>query len=148
MKRVNCSPSYLKFKIHWFSLTELMVVLLIIGLVVSLVGPAIFNKYQDAQRRAAKTQIMLLKECVKGYYLDLNEYPKSLQDIVANPGSNSNWKGPYIEDGVIPKDPWGNDYHYESPGKDNRPFDIFSYARDNAPGGEGGDEDVGSWSEE
>ncbi len=132
----------------YFSLTELMVVLLIIGLVVGLVGPAIFSKYQEAQRKASKTQIMLLKECVKGYYLDMNEYPRSLEDITRNPGSSLNWKGPYIEDGIIPKDPWGFDYHYDQPGRDNRPFEIYSYAKDNAPGGQAGDADVGSWIEQ
>ena len=147
MKRNN--NVYIKSipKTQYFSLTELMVVLLIIGLVVSLVGPALFGKYQDAQRRATKTQLLLLKECVKGYYLDMNEYPRSLDDLTRNPGSGPNWKGPYIEDGVIPKDPWNNDYHYETPGGDNRPFDIFSYGKDNAPGGENGDADVGSWRE-
>ena len=132
----------------YFSLTELMVVLLIIGLVVGLVGPAIFSKFQEAQRKTAKTQIMLLKECVKGYYLDMNEYPSSLEDITRNPGSSSNWKGPYIEDGVIPKDPWGNDYHYDQPGRENGPFEIYSYSKDNAPGGQKGDADVGSWIEQ
>ena len=124
-----------------------MIVLLIIGLVVGLIGPALFTKYQEAQGRAAKTQMLLLKECAKGYYLDINEYPRSLDGLVRNPGSSSKWKGPYIEDGVIPKDPWGNEYHYDTPGRDGRVFDIFTYGRDNAPGGEGGDADISIWSE-
>ncbi len=130
----------------YFSLTELMVVLLIIGLVVGLVGPALFERYQEAQRQAAKAQIKLIKECVKSFYLDMNEYPRALEDITRNPGSGGNWKGPYIEDGILSKDPWGNDYLYDAPGGDNRAFDIYSYAKDNAPGGEGGDADVDSWS--
>ena len=135
------------WKKSFFSLTELMVVLLIIGLVVGLVGPAIFGKFTQAQGQAAKTQLMLFKECAKSYYLDMNEYPRSLEDLSRSSGSGSNWKGPYIEDGFIPKDPWGNEYHYESPGRDGRAFDIYSYGKDNAPGGEGNDADITSWRE-
>lgn len=147
MRKSNNFHTKRPLRSQWFSLTELMVVILIISLVVGLVGPAILNKYQDAQRRTAKTQIMLLKECAKGYFLDMNEYPRNLEDLTRNPGSSTNWNGPYIEDGKIPKDPWENDYHYETPGRDGRPFDIFTYGKDNAPGGDSGDADVGSWAE-
>ena len=148
MKKLQTLKNKHKIIKNFFSLTELMVVLLIIGLVVGLVGPAIFGRFQDAQRKSAKTQLLLFKECAKSYYLDMNEYPRSLNDLKTNPGNSSNWKGPYIADGFIPKDPWGNEYQYESPGRDGRPFDISSYGKDNAPGGEGNDADIGSWPEE
>ncbi len=149
MTRTNCpTRAWQRMHRNAFSLTELMVVLLIIGLVVGLVGPAIFKNLTTAQSRTAKTQIMLLKECVKGYYLDMNEFPRSLDDLGRNPGVGKKWNGPYIEDGVVPKDPWGVAFQYEVPGRDGREFEIYTYGKDNAPGGEGGDADVFSWREE
>ena len=131
----------------YFSLIELMVVILIIGLVVGLVGPALFGQFEKARQNTAKNQILLLKECAKSYYLDMNEYPQSLEDLVRDPGGKGNWRGPYIEDGELPKDPWDNDYQYRNPGENGRPFDIYSYGKDNQFGGEGGDADIGSWKE-
>ncbi len=139
------SRKRLKQSARFFSLIELMVVLLIIGLVMGLIGPAIFKKLTTAQHKTAEAQIFLLKECVKGYYLDMNDYPRSLQDLSSNPGSGPKWNGPYIEDGVIPKDPWDNEYHYENPGRDGRPFEIYSYGKDNAPGGDSENADIFSW---
>ncbi len=130
-----------------FTLIELMVILLIIGLVAGLVGPAIFERYSDAKMKSTKTQILLLRECVKSYYLDMNEYPRNLDDLVRNTGSGGRWKGPYIEDGRMPLDPWGNDFHYDMPGRDGRAFDIYSYGKDNSPGGEGENADIYSWTE-
>ena len=138
-------PSVGRFQ--FFSLIELMVVILIIGLVVGLVGPALFDQFEKARQNTARNQILLLKECAKSYYLDMNEYPQSLEDLVRDPGGRKSWKGPYIEDGELPPDPWDNDYQYRNPGENGRPFDIYSYGKDNQFGGEGGDADIGTWKE-
>ena len=94
-----------------FSLMEIMVVLIIIGLVLGLVGPAILEKLESAKMKTAKSQILMLEGCVTSYYLDLGEYPDSMQGLSSSPGS-AKWKGPYVAKGVVPKDPWGMEYQY------------------------------------
>ena len=137
-----------KYRMRYFSLIEIMVVIVIIGMVMGLVGPAIMNKLKSAKHKTAKNQCILLRECVNGYYLDMSSYPNNLEELTRNPGSDKAWNGPYITDGYLPPDPWGNEYHYEIPGGDGRAFDIHCYGADNSPGGEGENADVGSWFEE
>lgn len=118
-----------------FSLMEVMVVLIIIGLIVGLVGPAIFKHLEQGRAKAAKSQVILLRQCVNDYYLDLQEYPRSLDELVRNP-NNPKWRGPYLQDHTsIPKDPWGNDYQYQSPGREGRNYDIYSFGKGGAAGG-------------
>lgn len=130
-----------------FSLIELMVVLVIIGMVVGLVGMNIGAMGEGARQKSTKTQIKLLSNCVKMFYLDMGEYPNALSELVENPGG-SKWSGPYVEENVIPKDGWNEEFHYTAPGTDGRPFDIVSYGRDKQPGGEGFDRDIGNWPDE
>ncbi|NOY79889.1 MAG: type II secretion system major pseudopilin GspG [Kiritimatiellaeota bacterium] len=127
-----------------FSLIEIMVVLLIIGLVSALVAPQVIKKLNRAKVQTAQTQVRLLKNACKDYYLDMDKYPDRLEDLIQDPGSDK-WDGPYLDPPKIPKDPWGNDYHYNKPGQNDRPFDIVSFGADNAPGGEKNNADINSW---
>ncbi len=128
-----------------FSLMELMIVMVILGLLASLVGPTLFNKVGKANQGTATTQIALLMSALDAYRLDVGHYPKQqegLQALVENPDEDR-WDGPYLKKGV-PQDPWGNNYHYQNPGTHGK-VDVFSYGADNKEGGEKEDADVGSW---
>ena len=120
-----------------------MVVLLIIGLVSALVAPKAINRLRSAKIRAARTQIHLLANACKDYYLDMDKYPDRLEDLIENPGSDK-WDGPYLDPAVIPKDPWGHAYHYQKPGSNGHEFEIVSYGSDGAPGGERDAADISS----
>ena len=134
-------------KIKRFSLIEIMVVLIIIGLIAGLAIPAVMSRLEDSKQKTAKTQLKLLQSCLKTYYLDNDNYPASINDLVKDPGVNEKWKGPYLDDGVLPKDPWGNDYIYSIPGSNEHPYDLMSYGKDKSPGGEDADADVSCWEE-
>ena len=131
-----------------FTLIELMVVLVIIGVLGALIVPNLLDRADDARRTAARTDITNIMQALKLYRLDNQRYPtteQGLQALVVRPSSGpqpNNWK-PYVE--KLPNDPWGNPYHYSNPGQDGRAFDIVSYGADGRPGGEGKDADIGSW---
>lgn len=129
-----------------FSLIELMVVMVIIGLLAALVAPRLFPKLGKGKQSAAKAQIELLSQALDQYRLDIGSYPSSqegLNALMANPGQEK-WDGPYLKKNV-PVDPWGNPYVYQIPGTHGGEYDLFSYGRDNKPGGEGEDKDVTNW---
>lgn len=126
-----------------FSLIELMIVLIIISLLATLVGPTLIKKLGKAKRQTAQAQIRLLANACKDYYLDMDRFPERLESLIQNP-SDEKWDGPYLDPARIPEDPWGNEYHYQHPG-DHGEFDIYSYGADNAPGGEDENADVSSW---
>ena len=128
-----------------FSLIELLIVMVILGLLASLVGPKMFSKLGMAKQKTAKTQIEMLMTALDGYRLDVGAYPSGsdgLEALVKDPGVE-NWNGPYLQKGV-PVDPWGNAYHYENPGQHGE-VDVFSYGADGQPGGDGENADVNSW---
>jgi len=128
-----------------FSLIELLIVMVILGLLASLVGPKMFGKLGMAKQKTAKTQIEMLMTALDSYRLDVGKYPSSqdgLEALVQSSGGEK-WKGPYLAKG-LPKDPWDNPYHYRNPGEHGE-VDIVSYGADNSPGGDGEDADVGSW---
>jgi len=128
-----------------FSLMELMIVMVILGLLASLVGPSLFNKVGKANQGTAKTQIAMLIGALDAYRLDVGHYPsqqRGLEALMVNPGEEK-WDGPYLKKG-IPNDPWGVPYHYQNPGEHSE-IDIFSYGSDKSPGGEKENADVGSW---
>lgn len=129
-----------------FTLVELLVVLVILGLLAALVGPKLFPKLGKGKQAAAKTQIELLEQGLDQYRLDVGAYPttqEGLNALMANPGGAEKWDGPYLKKG-LPNDPWGKPYHYQSPGSHGE-YDLFSYGRDGSPGGEGEDKDVTNW---
>lgn len=128
-----------------FTLVELLVVMVIIGLLAALVGPRLFPKLGKGKQSAAKAQIELLGQALDQFRLDTGRYPttqEGLNALVANPGIER-WEGPYLKK-ALPLDPWGRPYIYQSPGTHGE-YDIFSYGRDGSPGGEGEDKDVTSW---
>ncbi len=127
-----------------FSLMELLIVMVILGMLAAIVGPALWNKLGGAQRDTAKTQISNIEVALDSYRLDTFKYPNSLEELIKNTSNNPKWNGPYLKKG-IPKDPWGNDYQYQKPGQDGRKYDLYSFAVDGVQGGEGDNADVVSW---
>ncbi len=128
-----------------FSLIELLIVMIILGLIASLVGPRLFGKLGGARQDTAKTQIEMLMAALDAFRLDVGRYPseqEGLGALMQNPGVNK-WDGPYLKK-EVPIDPWGYPYHYQNPGQHGE-IDLFSYGADNKPGGEKEDADVGSW---
>jgi general secretion pathway protein G len=132
-----------------FTLLEVMVVVVILGILAALVVPKIISRPDEARAIAAKQDIASLMQALKLYRLDNQRYPSTeqgLQALVVRPTSAPlapNWKtGGYVE--RLPKDPWGNPYQYLNPGLHGE-LDVFSLAADGAPGGEGNDADIGSW---
>jgi general secretion pathway protein G len=129
-----------------FTLIEMLVVLVIIGLIMGLVGPRVLNYLTDARVKAAKLQIEALSSALDLYYLDNGRYPSSsegLQALVRRPSSGDSWNGPYLKGGQVPADPWKNDYVYRAPG-DNAPFEIISLGSDGREGGNGSAADLRS----
>jgi general secretion pathway protein G len=134
-----------------FTLIEVMVVLVILGILATLVVPRIMSRPDEARIVAAKQDINSLLQALKLYRLDNQAYPtteQGLQALVAKPQTQPlppNWKtGGYLE--RLPKDPWGNDYQYLNPGVHNpNDVDVFSLGADGAAGGEGNNADIGSW---
>jgi general secretion pathway protein G len=130
-----------------FTLIELMVVLVIIGVLASLVVPSVLDRVDEAKVTAARTDVNSLMEALKRYRLDNQRYPTSeqgLQALVAKPATGPippNWK-PTLD--KLPNDPWGRAYQFANPGVKG-PIDVFSYGADGQAGGEGKDADVGSW---
>jgi general secretion pathway protein G len=127
-----------------FSLMELLIVMVILGMLAAIVGPALWNKLGGAQRDTAKTQISNIEVALDSYRLDTFKYPSSLEALTKNTSNDSKWDGPYLRKG-LPKDPWGNEYQYRKPGQDGRDYDIYSFAADAQQGGEGDNADVVSW---
>jgi len=129
-----------------FSLIELLIVMIIIGLLASLVGPRLFQHVGSSKQKTARAQIELLGTALDAYRLDVGKYPTSEQGLGAlrgKPSGEDNWNGPYLPRDV-PQDPWGNDYIYKNPG-DHGDYDLSSLGADASSGGEGEDADVRSW---
>ena len=131
-----------------FTLIELLVVLLILGMIAGLAGPQIMNYLGDSKAKAAKLQIAEFENTLDLYKLDVGRYPdgqEGLQALVQAPASaGDRWRGPYLKKKIVPKDPWGHDYQYRSPGQHGY-FDLYSLGADNAEGGDGENQDVVSW---
>ena len=130
-----------------FTLIELMVVLVIIGVLAALIVPNVLDRADDARATAAKTDVNNVMQALKLYRLDNQRYPTSeqgLQALVVKPTAGAippNWK-PYLE--KLPNDPWGRPYQYLNPGVKGE-IDVFSFGADGQPGGEDKNADVGSW---
>ncbi len=130
-----------------FTLIEIMVVLVIIGVLAALIAPNVIDRAADAKVTAARTDVNNLVQALKLYRLDNQRYPSAeqgLEALVRRPEGDPpapNWK-PYLD--KLPTDPWGKPYQYLNPGLKGE-IDVFSFGADGQPGGEGRDADVGSW---
>jgi len=129
-----------------FTLIEIMVVLVIIGLLAALVVPAVMDRPDEARAIKAQQDIRALESSLKLYRLDNYRYPsqsEGLSALVDKPAAATRWKGPYVD--TLPRDPWDEPYRYRNPGADGRAIDIFTLGADNREGGEGPDADIGNW---
>lgn len=134
-----------------FTLIEIMVVVVILAMLAALVGPKLMGRADDAKLADAKVQIKNIETALKFYKLDNGVYPSTEQGLASLVGKPTvgvipkNYKeGGYLESKKLPKDPWGNDYLYVSPGE-HGDYDLFSYGVDGAKGGEGKNADITSW---
>ena len=130
-----------------FSLIELLVVIIILGLLAGLVGPRLFGRVGQSKQAAARAQIELFSAALDQYRLDVGSYPPSgagLDALVKNPNAQ-NWNGPYLKKNLVPVDPWGKPYLYKCCPGDHGDYDIWTLGADGAPGGEGENADVSSW---
>ena len=136
---------------HGFTLIEIMVVIVILGILAGLIIPRIMGRPEEARRMKAVIQMEGLETSLRLYKLDNGTYPSTeqgLQALVEAPTAGElprSWReGGYLEKGKVPKDPWGNEYVYLSPGL-HGDYDLISYGPDGEPGGEGKNEDINSW---
>ena len=131
-----------------FTLLELLVVLVILGLLAGLVGPRLFGKADKAKVQTAETQVQMLKSGLLTYRLDVGEFPteqqglKALNNRPSDERQQENWDGPYLSDDV-PQDPWGRPYQYARDASHQQGFVLHSLGADGERGGEGVDADIG-----
>ena len=140
--------------VHGFTLIELMVVIVILGILAGLIIPRIMGRPEEARRMKARIQMESVETALRLYKLDNGVYPSTeqgLQALIEAPAAGElprAWrKGGYLEKGKVPKDPWGHEYVYLSPGLHDD-FDLVSYGADGQPGGEDQNKDVNSWEQE
>ena len=129
-----------------FTLLELLVVMVIIGLLAAYVGPKYFAQIGKSEVKTTKAQIVGLEKALQQYRLDVGRYPTTEQGLAAlmtKPANVNKWAGPYLEKS-LPMDPWGRPYVFVSPGE-HGDFDISSMGRDGRPGGDGLDADITGW---
>ncbi len=129
-----------------FTLLELLVVMVIIGLLAAYVGPKYFSQVGKSEIKMAQAQIDALDKALHQYRLDLGSYPgteQGLTALVTRPNNEARWQGPYLSK-LPPADPWGRPYVYKYPGERSE-FDLLSYGKDGQPGGEGEAADITNW---
>ena len=128
---------------HGFTLLELLVVMVIIGLLAAYVGPRYFSQIGKTERGTAKVQIEAFGKALDAYRLDVGHYPRTelgLTALVVKPADEPRWNGPYLQK-EVPLDPWGHPYIYRHPGQESE-FDLLSYGKDGQPGGESDAADI------
>ena len=129
-----------------FTLLELLVVLVILGLLAGYVAPKYFAQVGKSEVKTAKAQIDALEKALDQYRIDTSRYPSTEQGLAAlntKPADEARWDGPYLKK-AVPNDPWGKPYQYLAPGEHGE-IDLFSYGRDGVPGGTGNDADINNW---
>ena len=131
-----------------FTLLEMIVVLVIIGLIMGLVGPRLFGQADKAKVQTAETQIKMLRGALQTMRLDISRWPseaEGLSLLTTRPGDAEaarGWAGPYLDE-AVPQDPWGQPYQYSPQSSGDNPFSLYSLGADGKPGGEGQDADIG-----
>jgi general secretion pathway protein G len=129
-----------------FTMMELLIVLVIIGLLAALVGPILFQRINPAKQSVARAQMENFMTALDNYFIDNGQFPNGQQGLSVlrtKPEGSEKWNGPYLKK-EIPKDPWGNAYQYRSPGR-NGGYEIASWGADGKEGGEGENADINSW---
>lgn len=127
-----------------FTLLELLVVILIIGLLTGIVAPRFLSQIERSEATTAKAQIDAFEKALQSFRIDMGRYPatgEGLKVLFTPPGNAQRWRGPYLKD-AIPLDPWGSPYQYAWPSTRGKDFDVFSFGRDRASGGTGDDADI------
>lgn len=130
-----------------FTLVELLVVLVILGLLAGLVGPRLMKYVGSSRVETARLQVNDLGAALDLYHLEVGRYPSTeegLRALVEAPGGETRWAGPYLRKRSVPADPWGNPYRYRAPGE-NAPYELRSYGADGEPGGSGENADISAW---
>ena len=130
-----------------FTLIEILVVITIIGLLMSLVGPRVLNYLSESKVKAASIQIQSFSSSLDLFYLDMGHYPSSsegLAALVQRPAGENGWNGPYLQKGYVPNDPWGHPYSYRSP-SEHGPYEIVSLGSSGKEGGTGTAVAIKSW---
>ena len=141
-----CNPAVARRATRGFTLLELLVVMVIIGLLAGYVGPKLFGQIGKSETKVARAQIDALQKSLDQYRIDTGRYPateQGLAALVARPADEPRWSGPYLAK-AVPADPWGRAYLYTSPGQ-HGDFDLQSLGKDGQAGGAGDDADVTSW---
>ena len=144
-QRHTFMPSILR-KNAGFTLLELLVVMVIIGLLVGYVGPKYFAQVGKSEIKSTRAQINALEKALDQYRLDTGHYPTTEQGLAAlftKPSGEGKWEGPYLKK-EVPPDPWGKPYQYKSPG-DHGEIDLYSYGKDGQPGGVDEMADITNW---
>lgn len=139
-------PQNLRSRHRGFTLLELLVVMVIIGLLVGYVGPRYFSQIGKSETKAARAQIDALEKALDQYRIDTGHYPSSEQGLAVlneRPANEVNWAGPYLKR-AVPLDPWGRPYIYKMPGEHGE-LDLLSLGKDGQPGGQGDAADVSNW---
>ena len=130
------------------TLIEILVVLVLIGVVLGIVGGNVIGTGEKAKADAAKIEISQIAQTLDLYKLEIGRYPttqEGLQALITAPAGVGNWNGPYWKRNSVPRDPWGNEYKYTSPGQNGTAWDIVSLVADGREGGEGPNKDITSW---
>ena len=130
-----------------FTLLEMLVVMVLIGLLAGFVAPRYFAQVGKSQVKVARAQIDAFDKALDQFRIDVGHYPtneEGLQALVVPPSGEPNWAGPYLKK-EVPKDPWGRPYVYQQPGTHGGDFDLLSYGKDGRQGGTGEDADITNW---
>ncbi len=125
-----------------FTLIELLISLTILALLAIFVGPHLFKNGRPSPEKVALAN---LESAIELYHLDMLEYPKTLEGLIKNETTDPRWRGPYLQKGIIPRDPWDNPFQYQIPGPDGKKYDLYSYGADGKQGGEGEAADIRNW---
>lgn len=140
----TCRPFASISHIRGFTLLELLVVILIIGLLTGIVGPRFFGQISKSEVTTARAQLDAIDKAIQAYRMDTGHYPTTAQGLKALmevPSDEPRWRGPYLQ-AALPADPWGMPYQYRAPGNAGREYELLSLGRDRAPGGAGDDADL------
>ncbi len=143
-RRVGQTARHARGRPHGFTLLELLVVVVIIGLLAAYVGPRYFAQLNKSERSTAHSQIEAFARALDTYRLDTGRYPSAAQGLAAlsaRPADEPRWNGPYLQK-APPPDPWGRPYLYRQPGTGDAEFDLLSLGRDGQPGGDGDNADI------